>query len=103
MGYVYLLNASNTNHYKIGVTKKDVNKRVKQLQTGNANEIIVINQYESDNYNKLEGWMHRKFSSRRVEGEWFELSDDDVLSFIGECEKADKTITYLINENPFYN
>lgn len=102
MGIVYLLNAWGTDKYKIGITKGDVNKRMKQLQTGCPDEIVLTKLYECEHYRKLEGWMHRKFSSKRIEGEWFILEDEDVLNFIDECKKGDETITLLINENPFY-
>ena len=39
--YVYLIKISNEGIYKIGVSK-DVNKRVKQLQTGNPEQIEII-------------------------------------------------------------
>lgn len=103
MGKVYLLNAWGTDRYKIGITKGDIDKRIKQLQTGCPDEIILTNSYETENYRKLEGWMHRKLNSKRVEGEWFELEDSDVFSFIEECKKGDEIITLLLNDNPFFN
>ena len=38
---VYLMNAKNTNYYKIGITS-DVKKRLSTIQCGNPNEIICI-------------------------------------------------------------
>jgi hypothetical protein len=101
-GNLYLLNAWGTNKYKIGVTKNNVEKRIKQLQTGCPDEIILINQYKSDVYRKIESWLHRKFKSKKVEGEWFILDDSDVINFITECVNAEKTIKLLLNENPFF-
>jgi hypothetical protein len=102
MGTLYLLNSYGSDRYKIGVTRRDVEKRVKELQTGCPDEIILINEYECDNYHKLEGWLHRKHFSKRVEGEWFVLEDGDVMSFIEDCKVGDATIQLLIKENPFY-
>lgn len=103
MGYVYLIESYNNQHYKIGVSKNDPKKRLKQLATGNADELRLIAEYKSDNYRKLEKWLHRKFDAVRLEGEWFELSDDEVLDFRNICEEANNTINLLIRENPFYN
>ena len=36
-GFVYLL--CDGEHFKIGMTKKDIYKRISELQTGNPNEI----------------------------------------------------------------
>ena len=43
-GIIYqLINySSNTEIYKIGVTKKEVEKRIKQLQTGSSKEIVLL-------------------------------------------------------------
>jgi len=101
-GHVYLLNAWPTNRYKIGFTKNSVKKRIKQLQTGNPDEITQIQVYDTINYKKVEKWMQRLHRAKKVEGEWFELTDEDILSFLDECKKADDTITLLINENHFY-
>jgi hypothetical protein len=46
MGYVYLLlqiDFDGNESYKIGITKNDPNKRVKQLQTFSQIDIFIIN------------------------------------------------------------
>lgn len=55
LGYVYLLSMweDDTNLYKIGVTKNDIDKRIKSLQTGNPSEILLINSYKSENYRRV--------------------------------------------------
>lgn len=103
MGTVYLLNAWGTDNYKIGVTKRDVNKRIKQLQTGCPDEIILVKKFECENYRKVERWLHRQHGMTRVEGEWFVLEDDAIHSFESDCEKIDATITLLLEQNTFYN
>lgn len=103
MGKVYLLNAWGTERYKIGVTKSDVEKRLKQLQTGSSDELVIVKTFESDNYRKIEGWLHRKYKSKQVSGEWFELEDIDVLDFKKHCEEINETIDLLKKNNPFYD
>lgn len=102
-GYVYLLSEWGTDlRYKIGVTKNDVEKRVKQLKTGNSNDIKLLYSYQSKNYKKIEGILHRKFNPVRENGEWFTLTDDEVFEFINECKKADENIDFLLKNNSFY-
>lgn len=101
-GHVYLLNAWPTNRYKIGFTKNSVEKRIKQLQTGNPDEITKVHVYETVNYKKVEKWLQKCHKGKKVEGEWFELTDEDIFGFLDECKKADETITLLLRDNPFY-
>ncbi len=106
MGYLYLIVdwGSDPERYKIGITKNDVEKRLKQLQTGASSELVLLRTYESDNYRKIERWFHRKYSSYATDGgkEWFQLPNDDVLNFITECERIDETVQLLKDQNPFY-
>lgn len=101
MGNVYLLNAWGTDRYKIGFTKSDVKKRIKQLQTGCPDELILVKVYESEEYKSVESWMHRKHHAKRVEGEWFELTPTDIYEFHKDCEKFNETIKMLKENNPF--
>jgi len=108
MGYVYLIlqvSIEGDETYKIGITKNDPNKRVKQLSTGNSDKIQLLNHYESENYLKVEKWMHRKYGSNKTESknEWFSLEPEQVISFIKDCKEADETIIFLLKSNPFYN
>lgn len=102
-GYVYLLAEwGGELRYKIGVTKNDVEKRVKQLKTGNSNDIKIIHTYQSNHYRKIEGMLHRKFNSVREAGEWFSLTDEEVGEFIPECKKLDETIEFLLKNNSLF-
>lgn len=108
MGYVYLILEGNIHGeelYKIGITKNDPQLRVKQLQTGNPNQVSLLHAYESKNYKKVEQWMHRKHAQSKTlaKNEWFNLTDEQVFSFIEDCKEADKTISFLLESNPFFN
>jgi len=107
MGYVYLLfcvNKDGSEGYKIGVTKRNITKRISELQTGNESKINLLKQYESENFKKVEKMMHLKYSSYKTEAnnEWFSLEAEHVLSFLEDCKKADETISFLLKNNPFY-
>jgi len=107
MGYVYLLLEVDKNgdeRHKIGFSKNHPEKRVKQLSTGNSNVISLLNYYETSNYQKLEKWLHGSFIMQKTEAgnEWFTLTNDQVANFIDNCKKADETITFMKENNPFY-
>ena len=103
MGYVYLIGEmDNKGRYKIGSTKaKDVNKRLKQLQTGNSSELFIKESYETEHPFKLEKMLHNHFKSSNLIGEWFELSENDTEAFKRVCEEKEKIISSL-KDNPFY-
>lgn len=103
-GYVYLMVGFNddSEKYKIGITAKDPEKRLKQLQTGSSGKIDLIRKYKSPFYIKIEKFLHRKYISYKCEGgsEWFDLPDKEALNFILECKKSEDMFKSLI-DNPF--
>ena len=108
MGYVYLILQTDSNDlesYKIGITKNEPKLRLKQLQTGNPNKLTLLKSYDSVNYLKVERWLHRKYSTTKTEAsnEWRNLTNDNVRDFIYECELADATIKFLLENNSLYN
>ncbi len=106
MGYVYLIlevNQHGEEAYKIGISKNPPKKRLKQLQTGNPNQISILNSYESKNYKKIEQWLHGRYSRKKTlaQNEWFNLTSEEVLGFLDECKKAEATFD-LLKSNPFF-
>jgi predicted GIY-YIG superfamily endonuclease len=90
---VYLIRG-NDGKYKIGIAKNP-KKRIKQLQTGNSDELTLIETYPSENASKIESALHRQFSHVKLNGEWFDLSIKEESQFIKNCENIDKTIITL--------
>jgi len=102
MKKVYLLANLDKGHYKIGITSGPVEKRVKQLSTGNSEPIDIIHVFETDFHSKVEKTLHRKFHDKRLEGEWFMLDREDVASFLTECQKSHNNFQCLSDsDNPF--
>ena len=106
MGLVYLLmtNDGLAEMYKIGITRSDVNKRIKSLQTGNSLKIEVLHTYETPNYKLLERWLHSRFnmSKTQADNEWFYIPNADVLAFKDICKKGDNIISMMLRDNPFF-
>lgn len=102
-GLVYLICENGDNQlYKIGVTRSDINTRIKKLQTGNGNPLRCVHTFNSNRPYKLEKMLHIYFANSREEGEWFLLSEDEVNEFPELCKKFQGIIDSL-KDNPFFN
>lgn len=73
---VYLIRAEN-GPIKIGVTS-NIEKRVQQLTAIIPLEIELLFIIKSDNALALEASLHSEYSDRRIKGEWFRLTNEDV-------------------------
>jgi predicted GIY-YIG superfamily endonuclease len=65
---LYLIQARGTGSIKIGKAK-DCEKRLKQLQTGNAVELRLIHVFKG--YGNVESALHKELKTFRESGEWF--------------------------------
>jgi hypothetical protein len=101
-GYIYLICDNLNNKYKIGMTKGDINKRMKQLQTGNSNELFIHSYYKTKYPFRLEKILHNKFTNYNTLNEWFELPDSDVINFSNSCKEQEDIILSLL-DNPFFS
>lgn len=94
-GYVYLINELNTNNYKIGISKKpSLIERIKNLQTGNHNDLSLIFEIKSKCYTTLEKTLHRTFKYNNIRGEWFEFRDENLI--ISEIRKINGNLEILL-------
>jgi len=77
--YVYFISNGN-NAVKIGKSN-DPAKRVKELQTGSPHTLTLIrkiNHYIDKAAHDVEQQYHELLASKRLKGEWFELTDNEV-------------------------
>ena len=102
-GFVYLIGQlDNKEMFKIGVTKKDVNLRLKELQTGSSEELYICSHFKSKYAYKLEKMLHRHFSSNNKINEWFIFNDSQFSNFSKLCEHYEHILDSL-QDNPFFN
>lgn len=87
-GFVYLINAESTQEYKLGMSKADPLKRVKQLQTAHKNKLLLVYVIKSKHYNLIEKTIHKLYS-RYNNGlnEWFEFPDKIVKEVIAKMKE----------------
>lgn len=101
MSFVYLLgDFEQDDAYKIGVTRNSIEKRIKQLQTGNSSEIYLVDFHETDYPFFIERSLHLKYNCKQKKNEWFTLEKDDVVNFKNTCISLEERANAL-KSNPF--
>jgi predicted GIY-YIG superfamily endonuclease len=75
-GFVYLMRSGNGYH-KIGITK-NIKQRVNGIRIEFPIEIDVVHYIASNNHRGVEKFLHKKYSSKRVQHEWFNLEPQDI-------------------------
>lgn len=76
-GFVYLLQPEGHNVYKIGCTV-DLEGRLVRLQRRFERKLHYVLVLRSNDYQGFERHLHAKFARKRVVGEWFLLSSEDI-------------------------
>lgn len=102
MGYVYLIEDSNNNTYKIGVTRKNDKRRLQKLQTGNSTKLTIKYLFETEYPFRLESMLHNKFKQYLILNEWYELPSDIVEKFKEICEQ-ENIIIDVMKDNYFFS
>ncbi len=77
-GVVYLLKMGP--HYKIGNTN-NIERRIRQITVAMPEPTTLIHSIRTDDPSGIEAYWHRRFASRRVNGEWFRLGGNDLRAF----------------------
>lgn len=80
VGYVYLLQHGSRNEYKIGMTSNPI-RREGEVRLALPEKIKPIHYIETDDPYGVENYWHKRFSTKRKEGEWFSLTADDIRKF----------------------
>jgi hypothetical protein len=99
---VYLISSEINNYvlYKIGITKREVSQRLKELKTGNAAELNVVSIFESKWATKIEANLHKRY--KHINGEWFFLNEEEVKNFDSICKMVHDNFELIYTKNSFY-
>lgn len=100
---VYIISSeiNNKKLYKIGYTKREVYKRIKEFKTGNASEFEIVDTFSSKWGTKIERNLHRYFEYSKINGEWFDLTIDQVKNFKNICERFHNNFELLERYNTY--
>jgi hypothetical protein len=93
---VYLLKTEEEiPRYKIGITRRSISQRIKELKTGNDKEITLVSYFESIWGTKIESTLHYLLKQNNISGEWYELDDKMVKNFLFECKSIHDSYDFI--------
>lgn len=94
--YIYII-TDGDNNFKVGLTKSDPEKRLKQLQTGHPKKLTIHSYFKVplDKVFELEKLAHKELQSKyQKRGEWFKNGNGWYINLLVDmiCEN------YLIED-----
>ncbi len=103
MKWIYLIKAEleGVEYYKIGVTGRLPETRLKELQTGNALSLELIHIFKTHFGTLLEARLHRNYAESNENGEWFALKTDEVGNFLDTCQRIENNFKYISENNTY--
>lgn len=78
VGEVYLFKSGR--YYKIGKTNDTV-RRGNELRIQLPEKMNLIHSIKTDDPSGIEAYWHKRFESKRMQGEWFDLNSSDIKTF----------------------
>jgi len=85
-GCIYIVRSGS--RYKIGYTTGPVWQRLTALQTGSPGKITLVCEMPTPDPKRIERHLHERFADRRVRGEWYALTGQDVRALKAESQTA---------------
>ena len=99
---VYLISSGGIEkRYKIGYTKRTVWERLKEIKTSNSDNVEILDVFESKYGTKIERSLHRKYKSKKIENEWFRLTEIEANQFKKECQMMHDNFNLLETQNTY--
>jgi len=83
-GVVYLLRMGQ--QFKIGLTR-NLQQRLQALRQKCHADLELIHSIPTLDPRRLEAFYHSHFASKRINGEWFRLDEEDVQAFIAVAQE----------------
>jgi hypothetical protein len=79
--YIYAIGTDTKQ--KIGFSKEPT-ARLKQLQTGNPEQIVLHHCIEVDEtrIRLLERFLHKDIGYKRIKGEWFNMTKNEAVNYL---------------------
>lgn len=102
-GIVYTIQGINTTWYKIGKTN-NFNNRFNRFEVKIPIDMKPIHLIYTNNMTRLENELHQRFKKKRMRGEWFDLSQEDIeyIKSINELDFPNTTTITYVNQLPLF-
>ena len=89
---------------KIGFTE-NIQNRMSTMGTMSPYDLVLLGHLNTDMPEYLEAEIHEKFAHKRLKGEWFDITKDDVVSTIKFYDddydnKLNRAMLYLSQQSP---
>ncbi len=82
---------------KIGKTRRDIEKRLAELQTGNGNKLVLIEKILCNKSDNFEAYLHKIYTSKHILGEWYRFNKEELSLLITEVKVINAKLCYLPN------
>jgi len=93
-GNIYLV--SDGKNTKIGATTYNPTKRLNELQVGNAKKLTLIGSYQVERRIATESMLHDTYQDQNIRGEWFSLSDNDIVDILSKRTESSVNGEYQV-------
>lgn len=100
--FIYVLLDKNNDTIKIG-RSRSVSKRMRELQTANSTNLILLYKFETIHAIKIEKYLHNIFQAYRINGEWFEYHNGILEKIKLACTQMDKVYDEMVDNNHIYS
>lgn len=92
--YVYLI-STQQGHYKIGYSR-DPDERMNEFNISPPYKLNKVTQFWCDDANKAESTLHSWLDARRLNGEWFDLDNKQVMAI---CKVQEYKNSHFLDED----
>ncbi len=93
IGYLYLFGMRDI--VKIGISK-NLEKRIRILNSLLIDDTKLIFSIKIKNYSKIEKILHNKYKEKRIKGEWFRLTEDNINEIKQYLNSIDNSVDNLV-------
>ena len=98
MEIVYFFRETGRPYVKIGMSKNDIQERFKSFKTYAPLGAYIVGYIKTNDSLSLEKKIHEKYKEKRLQGEFFNLTDDEIYNEINLHDFKFGQILSLTNE-----